>query len=510
MDMTCFHRRLFARLPSQHHTMELILPVVEQIQSHRTLFKAESFLRLLSQQHIAGHDNCADDPSRWAIVNTFFAKSILYRTSNESINGMSPTAWSYFKNAFAMFPELMIQGEEISACEAILAMSMFTLGSGDARTTSQLTAAAARLAHGLGLHRKDHYPTLDAGVAERHRQVFWVAYVLNTEVMHRYGLPSPFRDDAVAVDLPQDSALRHRAGLAVIQLRIYGLLHSNTSTHTSSVGPLDAVFATYQDLQVWKSMLPEHMQPRGRYSGEMLDIPLATLHYTFYSCVAKIHMIMARLMSPKLFECTKDVLHGMKDMNPSAELTRNLCAASARSILNVLRCLAPHPFFQLWYVETLCYPLSAIYILLLAILEDPTGQLAEPDVELIQEFVRFLERLQEQGCDVGSLLDGCIKLHWVALCAINASHVGRQLCGSDQGMAERVTWAQLESIRLKLSNVTDWLQLAQGLLSNIPRLRMESEEVLSDIFGTQPTNGVYGLFVPEFLKSCSYNLSFGD
>ena len=161
---------------------------------------------------------------------------------------------------------------------------------------------------------------------------------------------------------------------------------------------------------------------------------------------------------------------------------------------------------------------------------DPIGELAEPDVELIGEFVQFLERLQKNGCDVDSLLDGCIKFHWVALCAINASEVSQQLWDWDQGMVQGITWAQLEasialllknngfnltymlsqSIRLKLSNVTDWLQLAQGLLSNISRLRMESEEVLSDIFGTQPTSGVYGRFVPECLKSSSHNLSFGD
>jgi hypothetical protein len=362
MDITCFHRRVFARLPAQHHTMELILPVVEQIQPHGALFKTESFLRLLNQQHIAGPDNCADDPSRWAIVNTFFAKSILYRTNNEFASGISSTAWSYFKNAFAIFPELMIQGEEISACEAMLAMSMFMLGSGDARTTSQLTAAAARLAHGIGLHRKDHYPTLDAEVAERHRQVFWAAYVLNTEVMHRYGLPSPFRDDAVAVDLPQDDTLRYVARLAIIQSQIYGLLYSKESTHTSSRGPLDAISATSQDLQDWKSTLPEQMQPRGIYSGEMLDIPLATLHYTFYSCAAKIHTTVARIMSPELFQCTKDVLLGMKYMDRGAELTRNLCAASARSILNVQRCLASHPFYQLWYVYSTCMGLFTLFV----------------------------------------------------------------------------------------------------------------------------------------------------
>jgi hypothetical protein len=73
-----------------------------------------------------------------------------------------------------------------------------------------------------------------------------------------------------------------------------------------------------------------------------------------------------------------------------------------------------------------------------------------------------------------------------------------------------LTYILSQSIRSRLSNVTDWLQLAQGLLSNISRLRMESEEILSDIFETQPTSTIYGRFVPEFLKSSTHNLSFGD
>jgi hypothetical protein len=76
-------------------------------------------------------------------------------------------------------------------------------------------------------------------------------------------------------------------------------------------------------------------------------------------------------------------------------------------------------------------------------------------VELIGEFVQFLERLQKNGCDVDSLLDGCIKFHWVALCAINASEVGQQLWDWDQGMAEGITWAQLEASLALFSEVTD-------------------------------------------------------
>lgn len=58
-----------------------------------------------------------------------------------------------------------------------------------------------------------------------------------------------------------------------------------------------------------------------------------------------------------------------------------------------------------------------------------------------------------------------------------------------------------QSIRGKLSGVTDWLQLAQGLLSNLPLLRAGAEEVLSDISGLDMRQGRYGLSVPELVKS---------
>ena len=83
-------------------------------------------------------------------------------------------------------------------------------------------------------------------------------------------------------------------------------------------------------------------------------------------------------------------------------------------------------------------------MLLLAILADPTGQLAESDAGLIGEFTQWVGRFQEHGCDLGNLMDGCIRLHWVALCAINASKAGNQFWNSGQEIVEGITWLQLE------------------------------------------------------------------
>jgi hypothetical protein len=69
--------------------------------------------------------------------------------------------------------------------------------------------------------------------------------------------------------------------------------------------------------------------------------------------------------------------------------------------------------------------------------------------------VQFLKSLEKSGCDVDNLLNGCIRFHWVALCAINASKVGQHLWDWDQGIAEGMTWAQLEASMVLFPAVTD-------------------------------------------------------
>lgn len=66
----------------------------------------------------------------------------------------------------------------------------------------------------------------------------------------------------------------------------------------------------------------------------------------------------------------------------------------------------------------------------------------------------------------------------------------------------------MQTTRQKLSGVKDWLKLALGFLSNLPMLLEEAEEVLSDIFGGDALEGVYGRFVPDLFKSHANNFAF--
>lgn len=159
------------------------------------------------------------------------------------------------------------------------------------------------------------------------------------------------------------------------------------------------------------------------------------------------------------------------------------------------------------------------------IIQNPASATVQDDLRIIGEFVGFLRRLGEDGFDVRRLLTACIKLHDVAACAVSISQAEERSQSTGETSGQNHTLAQLDvsnidfispdldktmltisiqSIRAKLFGVQDWLQLGQGFLSNLPMLRAEAEERLSDIYGIELSHGMYGLFVPELVKSQLY------
>jgi hypothetical protein len=107
-NQSCFERRTFTSLPPEDHAVELIRPVIEEVQLHGVFLTTEDVLKQLIEQYRAGVDECSSDPSRWATLCSFLALSAHHRTASRSVVGMSSIAWAFFKNAFAMYVELAI------------------------------------------------------------------------------------------------------------------------------------------------------------------------------------------------------------------------------------------------------------------------------------------------------------------------------------------------------------------------------------------------------------------
>ncbi|KAF5846950.1 hypothetical protein GGP41_003223 [Bipolaris sorokiniana] len=440
-----------------HMTMKQIQtrPVIEEIQLHGVFLEEEIVLRQLDEQYIAGPDDCDSDPCRWMTVCSLLGISTLHRTDSKSLAAISSIAWAFFKNAFAMYAELVVRRPAIVSCEALLVMALFMLRTADAGLAAQLTAAAAHIAHMLGLHKQEYYVGLDADVAERHKRILWVVYILNADVTHRYGLPSPLDEETIVIKFPevehyhvfspgddtarlarqhQGGILRQQAIFAVVQLRIHKLLERVSFGRLSmqeSTDLLEAVTKIHQELEEWKRWL----ELGARWQ------PVE-------------HLMCCSACNP----------------NPSH--------TSAR--------------------QTLCFPLSAILILLSETLAYPASAHAETDVELIHDFVRYLERLESEGCEVHLLINGCRRFWSIATCALIASQTDGEVTVFEQTR---------ESIYSKLAQVVDWLQLAEGLLSNVPMLIDKARELFCDILEPSGPDERYGDFVPEFLKPSKYGFS---
>ncbi|RYO62299.1 hypothetical protein AA0116_g5135 [Alternaria tenuissima] len=464
-NQSCFERKTFTSLPPEGHAVELIRPVIEEVQLHGVFLTTENVLKQLIEQYRAGVDECSSDPSRWATLCSFLAMSAHHRTASGSVVGMFSIAWAFFKNAFAMYVELaIVQRPQISTCEALLAMALFMLRTADACVAARLTATVAQSVYMLGLHKYEHYIDLEANVAERQRMIFWVTYVVNADLAHRYGTPSSLDVDNFDIAFPghvyhhvsdhvdhmidliqteQAIYLRRRAVLAVTQLRIHKVLQQafsrNAKRKLSDIE--DAITAIDNELQAWKNSLPIGIQPGFRsHESPLLEMPIAMLHYIYFSCISKVSMVVV--------------------------------------------------------LQTLSFPLSAVLILLSEVLAYPASIQARTDTQLINDFVEYLERLQQEGSDVRDLLDGCKKFYSIAMRAGEQTNTFEQT-------------AEIQLLRSRFSQVTDWLQLAQGLLSNMPAPQNQACEIFSDILGPDTMDETYGAFVPAFMKSSTYNFSFG-
>ncbi|KAL2678562.1 hypothetical protein Neosp_009310 [[Neocosmospora] mangrovei] len=358
-DQGPYRSMMFAKLPMRLLLASLIEPIIEELQLHGITITRESFIQRLDEQYLAGSDSCADDPSRWAILNSLFATAMLHKTTNDSLAHASQTAWSYFKNAFSMFPELITRGRDVSACEALLAMTTFAQCTADTQLTLQLTAATSRLVQTLGMHRSRFYSSLDVPTAQRHRRVFWAIYVLEVEMMDKYGCGSGLTRGETPVELllscsssscaaPEackcSRLLRWRSELAIIQRRIHDQFDRETPVQFGRDDLMRAVQSTNEKLLAWKSGLQEDMSTKTHQHGPDLDTSTALLLYNFHNSMSRVHMA---LVHSRACDDPSGIFEEPQT-EPMAQMGWDACAASARDMISIACNLASQPFYQMW------------------------------------------------------------------------------------------------------------------------------------------------------------------
>ncbi|ENH75304.1 hypothetical protein FOC1_g10001494 [Fusarium oxysporum f. sp. cubense race 1] len=193
-------RTVFAPLPPKQHILHFISSALEDMYEVQSLFSTDDVLKLVNDQYSAGSSNCHANPTRWATLNALIATGIHWKADNRAIEELFPISWAYFKNAFAIFPEIVMNNDGIDSCQAMIAMALLMKGTADTRAFTALLSAAAHAIHCIGLNLEGLYGSSDLIDIERRRRSFWTIYVLRCNASLNFDLPAP--SDEVSVELP--------------------------------------------------------------------------------------------------------------------------------------------------------------------------------------------------------------------------------------------------------------------------------------------------------------------
>jgi hypothetical protein len=339
-------RKVFVSLPPKEHILHFISNALQDMYEAQALFSTDYVLKLVNDQYSAGPSNCDANPTRWAILNALIATGIHWKADNKAIEELFPVSWSYFKNAFAIFPEIVMNGGRVDDCEAMIAMAFFMRGTADAHAFTALLSSAAHASHCLGLHSGDLKGSSDLIDLERRKRCFWTLYVLICNASLSLNLPAP--SDEVSVELPSEGLitddsssthlLRYMSTLAQIQSRICRCSCPGSSLSKGSDKMIQALAELDTDLELWRTGLPTEVQPTGLIRADNLGI--IQLQFAYYASTWKIYTAIGKLYNVPLTLVKRE--------RPNLHLGALTPPQSAQATISLFQALSSQPLASLW------------------------------------------------------------------------------------------------------------------------------------------------------------------
>lgn len=430
VDITgSFRSILPSPFPIHQAEISLLSGSVEQIFQEFPLFDNVELLDRAKRQGVLGTE-ISGHAAGWACVNAAIALAVHVKIANCSFEELSLWSWTYFKNAYATFPELSLHGDDMETLQAMVLMALFARSSADARMTSHLVSTALRLSQTLDpwtfsvSHDKDNNETGNVE-SEYARRALWAAFILDAELFLPSTLGSTLDPGNMDIPLPSENnhqttptsfvrVFRWRAELALIQTRVNNRLYTHHGLKMPKPELLGTIAELDQELELWRQTLPPSIRPGVTHSD--LEPPYIGLHISFHNIVSMIHWTARRHIPPA--PATPD--------QPTK--SRSKARTAAQNTLRILHSSYPEQFAQFWYVtisptiinspspqannilpspkrRTLDHPLSAALTLLLYILEDPQDLQAKPDTHLIKQYGHQIQAMHNSGdFDLSALL----------------------------------------------------------------------------------------------------------
>lgn len=224
----------------------------------------------------------------------------------------------------------------------------------DPQPAYMCTAAAVRLAHSVGLHRKMAFTGLSESEMEQRSNVFWSLYTLEQGQSLRSGRPSMIQDDDIGIDLPkpafendQDTlGNTHIMGtfpktveLSHLSSRVYSGLYSAKSQAQSRLERLRLVGHFDKELEQWRDSLPIEIRPGEPILCEQkLVVPVIMLQFQYYFLLTTIHRVSVHhgyWMNERAQEDTQWANDAQ--LNPRVFASGALCLSAARNTIRLFQ-----------------------------------------------------------------------------------------------------------------------------------------------------------------------------
>ncbi|KAM0435303.1 hypothetical protein ACHAPT_003397 [Fusarium lateritium] len=432
-----FQRPIFRPLPSKPEALSLLKDFFENFNCIFPLFHQPTFMHLVERQY-------SSDPYHgsgwWASLNCALAIAHRLRVmSNLVPQEEDDKAWGYLKNALGVFPELTMRNTDLLSVQALLGMALFMQGTPNPQPTFLLIAAAMRLAHSIGLHKRGTGFNLNPIEIEQRKRVFWIAYMLDKDLCLRAGRPPAQDDDDMNVELPDaDPAdnignipladgkgkmnlFRVMCEFATIESEVYKRLYSVQATKQSDGELLNTIGELDQKLEDWKDRIPIDYRPEHeiKASHTPLILHVVMVHLTYYNCLTTIHRMSVHhgYWTSRLSNYAIQGLNA-RPLNPRVFSSAALCTAAARASVSLLKYVPQGDFACVWLI--LYFPVSALVTLFGNILQNPLDPRAKSDTRLMSMVVTFLSMLgqeAEQG-GVHRMLGICSEFERIAKAVI--------------------------------------------------------------------------------------------
>lgn len=361
-----FQRRIFRPLPGRQECYALLKDYFENFNCMFPLFHEPTFMHLVDKHYSL---EPYDGSGWWASLNVALAIGHRLRVmSNVVPREEDEVAWAYLKNAMAVMSELTMRNTDLLSVQALLGMALFLQGTPNPQPTFFLVAAAIRLAHSIGLHKRGSGFNLNDVESEQRKRVFWIAYLLDKDICLRSGRPPVQDDDDMNVELPSENPIdnvgnvplaqggtmnlfRLMCQFAQIQSRVYKQLYSVKAGRQSDGELLNTIGELDASLEEWKDSIPIDFRPEHEIKAAHtpLILHVVVLHFAYYNCLTTIHRMSVHhgYWTSRLSDYAVQGLNA-RPLNPRVFMSAALCVNAARTSIGLIRYIPQGDYACVW------------------------------------------------------------------------------------------------------------------------------------------------------------------